>query len=170
MNKNTTLRLAVLGLVGALVGTAAYADSDRPSYGPQAGARTRDDVRAETRQAQARGLLVPAGQGPTLAQPVSGSPTGRDAVQGELAVARATGGLIPAGEGPGAALDKQAQTRGSLLARSDVKAEVLRARRAGELVPAGEGPIDEVIAQRHPVGSTARSLFAFRGQNRNASN
>ena len=104
------------------------------SFAADAGALTREQVRADYLQARAEGSLPPIGEGQVVNAKSAPSTMTREAVMAEYLSAKKAGTLLPIGEGQMVQLESAPST----LTREAVKTEYLAAKKAGNLPQIGE--------------------------------
>ena len=127
--KNTFNQSALIVAAGLTAGLFASA-----SFAADAGAMTREQVRAEYYQARADGSLIPNGEDQTVVAKVTRSGLTREAVRADYFAARQAGTLPPTGEGQ----EVRQAAAPAAVSREAVKAEYFAARRAGTLPLNGE--------------------------------
>ena len=127
--KNTFNKSALVLAAGLTAGLFATA-----SFAADAGAMTREQVRAEYNQARANGTLPVNGEGQAVVTKATRSELTRDAVRAEYFAARAAGTLPPTGE-----VQETRQVAAPVaVSREVIRAEYFAARRAGTLPLNGE--------------------------------
>ncbi len=132
--KNTFNKSALILAAGLTAGLFASA-----SFAADAGALSREQVRAEYNQARTNGTLPANGEGQTAAAPKAiASTLTREAVRADFYAARAAGTLPANGEGQVVSQEVRQIVAPVAVSREAVKAEYFAARRAGTLPLNGE--------------------------------